>query len=407
MQEVKAVYQNIAIEIGNKDFEIYNKNLFTDTADYDCIIKLEKEGEKIKEVRTQYSVPALTRKKFELPFEVPAAAGEYVLTISFVLKNDESFAAAGHEVAWGQRVYGNYIHEKPAADKVIVSDDYNVIGVRGRGFEILFSKLFGGLISYKYGGKELLAGIPKPNFWRAMTQNDTANLLPFRAGQWKIASIYLSHKYMHGRRYSDAEVTESDGKVTVSFTYHLPVKPEKDCKLNYTVFTDGTVHCELEMDKSDEVGELPAFGMIFPMDADFENLSWYGCGPDESYADRKHAKIGKYSNKVADNMAKYLVPQECGNKEEVRCASVTDDKGHGLEFYMDKENFAFSALPYSPHELDNASHPNELPPVLKTWVRLGCQMGIGGDDTWGALTHPEFMLDNSRKMKFGFYFKGI
>ncbi|XME01865.1 glycoside hydrolase family 2 TIM barrel-domain containing protein [Lachnospiraceae bacterium C1.1] len=407
MQEVKAVYSNIAVNIGEKEMEIHNKNLFTDTAEFDCFISLEKDGRKIKEVKENISVAPLSRKKFDLPFTPESDDAEYIITVSFRLKEDRAYAVKGHEIAWGQKVYGSYKHAEPAADKFIISDDYNVIGVRGRSFEILFSKLFGGLISYKYAGKELLAGIPKPNFWRAMTQNDIANLLPFRAGQWKTASIYLSHKYEHGRRYSEAEVREEDGKVTVTYTYHLPVKPEKDAKLAYTVFADGTVKTSLELEKSDDVGEIPAFGMIFPMDADFENVSWYGMGPDETYCDRKHAKIGKYSNKAADNMAKYLVPQECGNKEEVRFASVTDDKGHGIEFYMDKECFGFSALPYSPHELDNAAHPNELPASLKTWVRVGCQMGIAGDDTWGALTHPEFMLDNSKKMKMEFYFKGI
>ena len=104
-------------------------------------------------------------------------------------------------------------------------------------------------------------------------------------------------------------------------------------------------------------------------------------------------------------MAKYLVPQECGNKVDVRWASVTDEAGHGLLFTTD--GLQFSALPYTPHELDNATHPNELPPVQHTCVRVGCQMGIGGDDTWGALVHPEYLLDNSKEMEISFCFKGM
>lgn len=145
--------------------------------------------------------------------------------------------------------------------------------------------------------------------------------------------------------------------------------------------------------------------MMFAMSADYENLCWYGMGYEETYNDRMHGKLGVYTNKVADNMAKYLVPQECGNKQEVRFAKVTDDSGAGLIFYAN--NLGFSALPYSPHEVEEAMHPTELPPVHYTYIRVGRQMGIAGDNSWGAKTHPEFMLDNSREMKISFMFKGI
>ena len=104
-------------------------------------------------------------------------------------------------------------------------------------------------------------------------------------------------------------------------------------------------------------------------------------------------------------MAAYLVPQECGNKMDVRWAKVTDGSGAGLLFEAD--GLCLSALPYSPHQLDDAFHPNELPPVLHTFVRIGRQMGIGGDDTWGALTHPEYRIDNSCPLELHFSFRGI
>lgn len=105
-------------------------------------------------------------------------------------------------------------------------------------------------------------------------------------------------------------------------------------------------------------------------------------------------------------MAKYLVPQECGNKVGVRWASVTDRKGRGMLFRGDR--MEFSALPYTPHEMENAMHPFELPEVHYTVVRVAKeQMGIAGDDSWGAKTHPEYRLDVSRKLEFTFEFRGI
>ena len=129
----------------------------------------------------------------------------------------------------------------------------------------------------------------------------------------------------------------------------------------------------------------------------------------ETYADRKKgAKLGIYQNKIVDNIARYMVPQECGAKEEVRWAKVTDRKGRGMYFEMDGESMMFSALPYTPHEMENAMHPYELPQIHYTVVRVAKgQMGIGGDDSWGAYTHPEYLLNADGKMEFSFSFKGI
>ena len=168
---------------------------------------------------------------------------------------------------------------------------------------------------------------------------------------------------------------------------------------------DGFVDCRLILDKSDDVGELPELSMAFTLDASLENLEWYGKGPMETYLDKDHAKIGVFTNKVADNMAKYLVPQECGNHQEVRYAKISDEKGDGIVFVAN--NNGLSALPYSVNEIEEAKHHTELPPIHFTHVRIGKQMGVAGDDTWGAKTHPEFMLDNSKKMEISFSFKGI
>ena len=177
------------------------------------------------------------------------------------------------------------------------------------------------------------------------------------------------------------------------------------------MFGDGRVKTTLSYDPVKELGDMPEFGMMFKLDADYDHVKWYGLGPAETYADRKKgAKLGIYENLVKDNMAEYIVPQECGNKEEVRYAEVTNRKGQGMRFAMTSENgpMCFSALPYTPHELENAMHPFELPEVHYTVIRASkAQMGIAGDDSWGAKTHPEYLLDVSKKMEFSFWFCGI
>ena len=425
---------------------------------------------------------------------LPGAAGEYTVTVSFCMKEDTAWAGAGHEVAFGQGVFTRraaekeegYIADRPVAVKKplqVIRGNYN-LGIRGEEFEALFSYEKCGLVSYRYGGKELLKSVPRPNFWRAPVDNDHGNHMVQRCGQWKLASMYVSSYGVEGQ---NPVVKEEDGCVTVICRYRMPTVPRTECELRYKVYGDGTIEATLSMEsicsmegtgsvektdstgqtismnktavstgqtismkatavsmeqtvsmdktvpveKEDSInvagalgaegsadltgsvnpagclGDLPEFGIILKMDADYDNLEWYGNGPEETYADRKQgAKLGLFRNKVTENMARYLVPQECGCKTEVRYAKVTDDRGRGLLFAG--KGMYFSALPYTPHELENAAHAHELPQVHYTVIRAALgQMGVGGDDSWGAKPHDEYLLSEDKRLEFTFCFKGI
>ena len=413
MQEVKFNYQNITAEVTADTVKVINKNLFVNTDTFDCKVTLAKNGKVIRTEALETAVEPLSEKEYKLPFETAEAAGEYTVTVSFHLKEEQVWASAGHEIAFGQHVYKvqeNASAETAAAKPQIIRSTHN-IGVRGEHFEVMFSVLNGGLVSYKYAGKEMIEAIPKPNFWRAPTDNDCGNLMQMRYAQWKIASMYLSHKEYRKGAYGPSnspQAEETDHSVKVTFTYLMPTTPP-ECQLTYEVFGDGKVKTTLTYDPVKELGDMPEFGVMFKFNADYDNVQWYGLGEAETYADRKKgAKLGIYQNKVVDNIARYMVPQECGAKEEVRWAKVTDRKGRGMYFEMDREPVMFSALPYTPHEMENAMHPYELPQIHYTVVRVAKgQMGIGGDDSWGAYTHPEYLLNVDGKMEFSFSFKGI
>ena len=220
----------------------------------------------------------------------------------------------------------------------------------------------------------------------------------------------LKDKYPNGSHYPGLyapEIEVHEDCAEVSYRYVMPTTPASECRLTYRVFGDGSIQTTLTYDPVKELGDMPEFGVMFKLDADYDNVTWYGMGPEETYVDRcAGAKLGVYKNKVEDNMAKYLVPQECGNKVGVRWATVTNRKGRGMMFSGDK--MEFSALPYTPHELENAMHPYELPQVHYTVVRVAKQqMGVGGDDSWGAQTHPEYLIPIDKKLEFTFTFKGI
>ena len=413
MQEVKFLYQNIKITVKKTEVEIYNKNLFVNTNVYECLVTLEKEGKKLCEVFIETDVKPGEKKTYKLPFEARTSAGEYVITVSFLLKEDTIWAERGYEVAFGQFAYENKEEKTEILPPVRIIKSSHNIGVKGEDFEVLFSLSNGGLVSYKYGGVEMLERMPKPNFWRAPTDNDCGNLMQARYGQWKIASLYANVKKVTENlpyiTYIPHKTEEKEDSVKITFTYALPTTPCAECEVSYEVYGNAKVVTTLSYEPVKGLSDMPEFGMMFTVNADFDNLTWYGLGPDETYADRKHgAKLGVYKNLVKDNMAAYLVPQECGNKEEVRYAEVTDKKGRGLLFEALNENMSFSALPYSPHQLEEAMHPYELPEIHYTYIRVNkAQMGIGGDDSWGARTHEEYLIPVKKKLEFKFSFMGI
>lgn len=413
MQEVKFNYQNISVDFDSDYiFTVTNKNLFVNTSVFDAYAILLADGEEVYRTKLQISVPPMDRASYEVPVTLKNSMidveKEYCIVVSFVLKENTIWEKAGYEIAFGQHMIKKPVSEYSCDKSVeLVVGNGNIL-VRGENFKALFSRMNLGMVSYVYGGVEMLPNtIPLPNFWRTPTNNDSGNMMPQRYAQWKIASMYVTTR--QNQRFADTSprVEKNDNNIAITYTYFMPTTPQSSCEVTYRVFGDGTIETTLSYDPVKELGDMPEFGMMFKLDADYDTVKWYGLGPQETYEDRQHGgKYGVYENKVADNIAEYLVPQESGNKCRVRYAKVMDKKGRGMLFFGDE--LSFSALPYTPHELENAAHHFELPPVHYTVVRVAKkQMGVGGDDSWGAHTHPEYLLDASEKMEFTFCFRGI
>lgn len=366
-----------------KDGKVYRVLKDSEKADLRSSIKLLEamQSEEDKALNEDFSGTVCTRNR-ELTTEVGHPL-DYV-----------PISMAGKEL---QDLGNNETIKKP----ILVRGQYT-IGVKGESFSILFTN--GALVSYVYGGREMLKTSPKPNFWRAPIDNDCGNDMMQRYGQWKLASMYCTSK---GVVDAGPIAVEKDDHVEVTCKMMLPTNPVAYCDIIYRVYGDGTIQTTLIYDPVKELGDMPEFGMIFKMDADFDHVQWYGMGPEENHIDRdKGARLGLWSNMVADNMSQYMVPQECGNKTGVRYAKVTDRLGRGMIFAGDAMHF--SALPYTPHEMENAMHSFELPEIHYTVVRMALsQMGVGGDNSWGARTHDEYLLDVASKVEFTFWMKGI
>ncbi len=419
LQEVKFDYQNISLDFDDTGFTVRNRHLFLDTGRFDALAILLLDGVELRRETLSLPVPPLSEKRFPIPeallsemalreraaLRLGRALPEFALTLSFRLREDCLWARAGHEIAFGQKVW----KREPAP--FVCTEPLNVIrgkwnlGVRGAAFSAQFSAIRPGLTSYVYNGVEMIEQLPMPNFWRAPNDNDMGNAMPQRYAQWKIASLYITGKDPRAPLYPEVQLLEHS--VRVSFPYFMPTNPASACTVRYEVFGDGTVETTLSYPGVEGLCDMPEFGMLFKLNADFDRFRFYGLGPKENYADRQQgARLGVYETTAAENLARYLVPQECGNRCGVRWARVLDRRGRGLEFSGDE--LSVSVLPWTPHELENAAHPYELPPVHYTVVRVALQqMGVGGDDSWGARTLPEYLLPQGRGLCLRFRFRGV
>ena len=396
IQEVKQLFSDFKLYPNDNGVLIKNESLFTNCSEFDLKYIIKRDGKEIYSNKTTVNVEPLTEKQIDLCLPKYTEMGEYILEVSFVLKNETIWGEKNHEICFGQYVYEIQGETELAKDKKIFIENSDInLGVKGKNFHIIFSKNYGFMVSVKYNDKQFLKFPPMPNFWRAQTDNDRGNKMPQRYGQWKIASLYP--------KYMNFEVIEEIDRATIVYTYDLCTTPQAFCRVAYTVDSHGKIIVKMSYDGVEGLSEMPAFGMGIKIPAEYENVKWYGNGPDENHSDRKHgARLGIFENKVKDNMTPYLMPQECGNKTDVRWFSISDNQGMGLKISA-KTPFEFSALPHTSHEIENANHHFELPNIHNTVLTINkTQMGVGGDDSWAAPVHDEYLIPSDKKIEFEF-----
>ena len=410
-RETAAVYRGLIVQVDEDAFTVTSRLLATTSSAYACVVTLAREGEVLETATVETAVAPGGTASYPLPFAVPSGSGEYTVTVSFQLREATAWADAGHEVSWGQGVFGAWTLpvEVGATPPRLVHGIHNT-GVHGSNFHILFSRLYGGLVSYRYGdtidgGRELLGSIVRPNFWHAPTSNERGWGGPGEDGAWLIASRYPQHT----PDAKDPVVTVgADGSVTAVYRYLLPVVPQTVCEVAYTVDASGRIDVTQTMELAAGLPDLPEFGTQIVTSADFDRWRWYGDGPEESYVDRRAgALLGVYEIDVATALTPHLRPQESGSRAGVRWAEVTDARGAGIR--LDSEaGMEFSALPWTPDEIEAARHPHELPPIHRTVLRPALmRRGVGGDDSWGARTLPKYRLPKTGTLRFRFGFKGV
>ena len=396
-QEVKQLYANVKLTPDENGVLIKNENLFISTEAYTLVYRMMLDGYPVFESMRNVVVQAQEEQYVKLDYPNIDEPGEYTYEVAMELTEDTIWADAGHEICFGQFVKKVTEEEEQTTKKMqVIYGDVN-IGVKGEGFLAMFSKSEGGLASLQYDGTEYITRAPKTSYWRACTDNDRGAKQGFDRSMWLTAGLY--------QKVIDVKVEELEEQVRITFEYELPTIPKAYSTISYVMSGDGVVHVHLLYKGTEGLPEIPAFGMDFKLKERYHNFEYYGYGPEENYVDRMEgARLGIFEGTAKENLSNYLIPQECGNRVGTRWLKVTDEYGRGLQFTCEEIPFESSVLPYSAYELENALHQEELPKIHYTWVRiLAKQMGVGGDDSWGAPVHEQYRIPSDKNLEIAFH----
>ena len=396
-QEVKQLYANVKLTPDENGVLIKNENLFISTEAYTLVYRMMLDGYPVFESMRNVVVQAQEEQYVKLDYPNIDEPGEYTYEVAMELTEDTIWADAGHEICFGQFVKKVTEEEEQTTKKMQVIYGEVNIGVKGEGFLAMFSKSEGGLASLQYDGTEYITRAPKTSYWRACTDNDRGAKQGFDRSMWLTAGLY--------QKVIDVKVEELEEQVRITFEYELPTIPKAYSTISYVMSGDGVVHVHLLYKGTEGLPEIPAFGMDFKLKERYHNFEYYGYGPEENYVDRMEgARLGIFEGTAKENLSNYLIPQECGNRVGTRWLKVTDEYGRGLQFTCEEIPFESSVLPYSAYELENALHQEELPKIHYTWVRiLAKQMGVGGDDSWGAPVHEQYRIPSDKNLEIAFH----
>ncbi len=397
LYEVKKIYQYVDIEpvdLRKGEVRITNRYDFQSLDTLQGTWKLLADGETAKAgYLERLSLEPGQSQTITIPIGSfdPEPGVEYFLDVSFALRNGTDWAPPRHELAWEQLplqlTEGNPPTEPRVSSKNLdMKDTAYVLQILGEDFTVEFDKKRGTLGSLVFEDTELIRTGPRPNFWRAPIDNDIGNSMPKRLGAWKDAG----DKWKVNSVVAD-QISESLIEITVEAATSIP---RSAITVKYSVRGDGQIRVDYAFEPSDtDLPDIPRLGMKMTVPGHFQRLSWYGRGPHESHWDRKKgARMGRYSGSVDGQYVEYSQPQENGNKTDVRWLVLADSQGIGMQV-VGEPLLNFSARNFMDEDLEKAAHQFEL--HKRSFITLNVdlqQMGVGGDNSWGARTHPEFRL---------------
>ena len=414
LYEVKKVYQYVgfkALDVNAGKFEVINKYDFLNLNNFGFDWRIEADGIKVAEGKLlSLNVPAHGKIEVSIPINLkPEPGKEYFIIFSVKTITATDLIPVGHEVAYEQfelPISAPAVSVTPKG-KLTMEKSTNKTVIKGADFAVSFDLVKGGMNSLVFAGKEMLndGKGPEPNFWRAPTDNDFGNGLDKRDKVWRKAG--------ENKKLTGSKVTKiSENQVNVELTFDIPgLDGETVAKYEsvYKVYGNREIEVVNNFKEiAEKLPEIPRMGMNLQLAREYENMEWLGRGPQENYCDRNTgALVGLYNGKVKDQYWAYIRPQENGNKTDVRWVAFTNNEGNGLlsigspllsvsAHHNLMEDFESPVRTvgrvYEGKEVVNR-HTTDVKERNLVSVNLDYkQMGVGGDNSWGARTHKQYLL---------------
>lgn len=414
LYEVKKVYQYVgfkALDVNAGKFEVINKYDFLNLNNFGFDWRIEADGIKVAEGKLlSLNVPAHGKIEVSIPINLkPEPGKEYFIIFSVKTITATDLIPVGHEVAYEQfelPISAPAVSVTPKG-KLTMEKSTNKTVIKGADFAVSFDLVKGGMNSLVFAGKEMLndGKGPEPNFWRAPTDNDFGNGLDKRDKVWRKAG--------ENKKLTGSKVTKiSENQVNVELTFDIPgLEGETVAKYEsvYKVYGNREIEVVNNFKEiAEKLPEIPRMGMNLQLAREYENMEWLGRGPQENYCDRNTgALVGLYNGKVKDQYWAYIRPQENGNKTDVRWVAFTNNEGNGLlsigspllsvsAHHNLMEDFESPVRTvgrvYEGKEVVNR-HTTDVKERNLVSVNLDYkQMGVGGDNSWGARTHKQYLL---------------
>ncbi|WP_461815660.1 glycoside hydrolase family 2 TIM barrel-domain containing protein [Faecalimonas sp.] len=405
LMEVKYQYKNFwmsaeTADLDARQIKVFNESNFKNLNEYDVTWQLLENGKEIQSGKVENpDVAPQTTGKIKVPFTMPeqiSAGNEYYLNISVSLKENTEWAKKGTEMAWEQIPVPVFVEQAvpQVSDKAVtVNETENAFEVKGEKFAFSIDKATGTMKNYTYNGNVLVQQGPVPNFWRGLVENDKKAF----DQRWKNAAKNIKVK--------SVEATKNEaGQNVITATMVFPYANLTKETIVYTINGNGEVTIKMSVDaKNKGMGGFIRVGSMMTLPEGYENVTWYGNGPVETFNDRKtNARQGIYKNTVSEFFYPYLKVDDTGNLTDVNWISVKSDKNDTGLLIAAKDKVEASALHFTPDDLNAVTHVYGLTPRKETILSVNYgSLGTGGA-TCGPEPLPQYQLPANKVYEWEF-----
>jgi beta-galactosidase len=389
MYECKHVFQSAEcklVDTVKKIISIKNWNSVRSLGDYIVTLQVMEDGNIImKKILPSINLPAMKDTLLSLMPYLPAmkAGHEYLADLHFTLSEDEPWAPKGFEIAadqfalTGVPVINNRVRSYP---ELSLQDNADAYIMSGKSFKITINKNNGALSSYIVNNQEQVYAPLLPHFTRPLTDNDLRG--------WK-ANKKLKPWYVDSVKLKNTSAQKlKNGLIKVTSNYTL-INDSATVQVNYVINGDGIIKVKYVLSTKPGLPNIPEVGMQCGIKRAYDNISWYGRGLYENYIDRRTGfEAGIYSQPINEFNEPYVVPQETGNRTDVRWMYLSDKNANGLLVVADSL-LSMNAWPYTEKNIETAKHTNKLKDAGFITLNIDLlQMGVGGNDSWSDVGAP-------------------